>query len=234
MIYVTSDLHGISLEKLKALLDKVGFADDDFLFVLGDVIDRGEHGAELLRWLSLCPNAELLLGNHEAMMLSCGFLFEEITEDSLSNLSEDNIALLTNWLSNGGDTTLKALRELHKTSPETVIGILDYLKEAPVSETVSAGDNSFLLTHSGIDNFSPDKKLAEYAEEDFLWARPTPQTRYFDDIITVFGHTPTLFFDPAYKGKAFITDTWICVDTGVTAGFSPCLLCLDTLKEYYL
>ena len=92
MIYVTSDLHGISLEKLKALLDKAGFSDNDFLFVLGDVIDRGEHGAELLRWLSLCPNAELLLGNHEAMMLSCGFLFEEITEDSLSNLSGDNIS----------------------------------------------------------------------------------------------------------------------------------------------
>lgn len=41
MIYVTSDLHGYSLEKFKDLLNKVGFCDDDFLYILGDVIDRG-------------------------------------------------------------------------------------------------------------------------------------------------------------------------------------------------
>ena len=40
MIYVTSDLHGYPLKKFREMLSKVGFSDDDFLFVLGDVIDR--------------------------------------------------------------------------------------------------------------------------------------------------------------------------------------------------
>ena len=55
MIYVTSDLHGYPLDGFLQLLDKAGFGERDFLFVLGDVIDRGEHGVELLRWISRQP-----------------------------------------------------------------------------------------------------------------------------------------------------------------------------------
>ncbi len=72
--------HGYSLEKFKDFLDKVGLRDEDFLYILGDVIDRGHDGVKILKWLMLQPNVELLLGNHEAMMLACDFLFDEITE----------------------------------------------------------------------------------------------------------------------------------------------------------
>ena len=34
MVYVTSDLHGYSLEKFKDFLDNVGFCDEDFLYIL--------------------------------------------------------------------------------------------------------------------------------------------------------------------------------------------------------
>lgn len=70
MIYVTSDLHGYPLEKIKDMLNKVGFSNDDFLFVLGDVIDRGEDGIKIFKWMMAQPNMELIMGNHEAMMLS--------------------------------------------------------------------------------------------------------------------------------------------------------------------
>ena len=52
MIYVTSDLHGYPFEEFQKLLDTVGFSDADLLFVLGDVIDRGEDGVRTLRTLS--------------------------------------------------------------------------------------------------------------------------------------------------------------------------------------
>lgn len=39
MTYVISDLHGYSIEKLKTLLKKAGFCENDFLYILGDVID---------------------------------------------------------------------------------------------------------------------------------------------------------------------------------------------------
>ena len=65
----------LSETKFLQLLDKAGFGERDFLFVLGDVIDRGEHGVELLRWISRQPNVQLILGNHEAMMLACSAAF---------------------------------------------------------------------------------------------------------------------------------------------------------------
>ena len=47
MIYVMSDLHG-EYEKYKAMLDKIQLRDEDTLFVLGDVIDRGNQGIRIL------------------------------------------------------------------------------------------------------------------------------------------------------------------------------------------
>lgn len=74
MTYVISDLHGYSIEKLKTLLEKAGFCEDDFLYILGDVIDRnGDGGVGILRWLLPRPNVQLVLGNHEAMLLACEF-----------------------------------------------------------------------------------------------------------------------------------------------------------------
>lgn len=68
MIYVTSDLHGLKLTKLKALLKKAYFSKNDWLFVLGDVIDRqNDGGVAILGWLLEQPNAQLILGNHEAI-----------------------------------------------------------------------------------------------------------------------------------------------------------------------
>ena len=83
-IYVTSDLHGLPLEKLEELLRKVHFSDRDWLYILGDVIDReNDGGVAILRWCLYQPNVQLLLGNHEAMLLSCDFVFDEVTEDSI-------------------------------------------------------------------------------------------------------------------------------------------------------
>ena len=118
MIYVTSDLHGCDPLQFRALLDRAGFTDNDFLFVLGDVIDRGKYGAELLLWLTEQPNMQLILGNHEALLLACDFLFSEVTEDSLDALTAENLLLLENWMENGGSPTLAGLRKILKQDPE--------------------------------------------------------------------------------------------------------------------
>ena len=230
MIYVTSDLHGYHLEKIKEMFGKVGFSDGDFCFVLGDVIDRGEDGIKIIKWLMSQPNIELILGKHEAMMLSCEFLFDEITEESIIKLTGSKLDLYLNWEQNGARPTINAL---YSTRPNEIKYILEYLHEAPLYETVSVGGKDFLLSHSGLKNFEKNKKLSEYSDDDFLWNRPKIDDRYFDDVITVFGHTPTIIYGEMYKGKAIVTDTWIDVDAGAACGFSPMLLRLDDLKEFY-
>lgn len=235
MIYVTSDLHGLLLEDFKKLLTKANFSDNDWLFILGDVIDRqNDGGVEILKFLLEAPNIQLILGNHEAMLLSCDFLFDKITEESIENFTSDKIELLMNYTQNGGDVTLKALRKLMQTDPDTVADILDYLREAPLYETVSVGEKDFLLVHSGLDNFSKKKKLADYTADDLLWARPDINQEYFDDVITVFGHTPTVYYGSEHKGKVLRTKTWIDIDVGVSDGNSPVLLRLDDLQEFKL
>ena len=87
MIYVMSDLHGYCLDRIKSTLERIGFSDSDYCYVLGDVIDRGFEGVKILRWLMTQPNITLLLGNHEAMMLSCSFLFDEITDEVLKYIN---------------------------------------------------------------------------------------------------------------------------------------------------
>ena len=234
-IYVISDLHGLPLKDLNLLLNKVNFSDSDWLYILGDVIDRkNDGGVEILRWLLEQHNAQLILGNHEAMLLSCDFVFKEITDENLIGFTKDKMELLMNYTQNGGDVTLKALRGLMHTSPETVEDILDYLREAPLYETVSVGNKDFLLVHSGIDNFDKNKKLSDYTADEFIWAWPEITDEYFDDITTVFGHTPTMAYDNTIKGKILKTKTWIDIDVGVPYGNKPALLRLDDLEEIYL
>ena len=233
MIYVTSDLHGYPLENFLGLLEQADFGEEDFLFVLGDVIDRGSQGAELLQWLAEQPNVQLILGNHEAMLLSCQFLFQQVSEESLSELDEEKIRLLNLWMRNGAAPTLAGLRKLLKEQPDVLEGILDYLHDAPLYDTVEAGGRRYVLVHAGLGNFAADKPLWDYEAEELLWERPDLQTEYFKDATVIFGHTPTLFFGEDFRGKAVRTDSWICIDSGAAAGGSPMLLRLDDLREFY-
>lgn len=232
MIYVISDLHGYPLEKLKKLLSKAEFSDNDFLYILGDVIDRnGDGGVGILCWLLYQPNAQLILGNHEAMLLSCNFVFDEITDETIATLTEEKIELLQNYMLNGGDVTLRALQKLTR---ETQLDIRDYLREAPLYETVATGDKDFILLHAGFDNFDKKRKLSDYSADELIWTWPTLSDEYFDDIHTVFGHTPTKCFGKQYDGKILKTKTWTCIDCGAAYGNEPILLRLDDYKEFKL
>ena len=235
MTYVISDLHGYPLEKFKKLLEKAEFSDDDFLYILGDVIDRnGDGGVEMLCWLLEQPNVQLILGNHEAMLLACEFVFDEITEKSIEDMDSMKIGVLGDYMFNGGEVTLKALRELKEKSPETFSDIFDYLYDAPLYEAVTVENKDFFLVHSGINNFDKQKKISQYSSNDFLWTRPRLDDEYFDDIMTIIGHTPTTYYGCKHKGKIIKTKTWIDIDVGVSAGNEPVLLRLDDFKEFQL
>ncbi len=66
--YVLSDIHG-EADCFHAMLEKISFSQEDALYILGDVIDRGLDGISLLKEIMGMSNAVMLLGNHEYMML---------------------------------------------------------------------------------------------------------------------------------------------------------------------
>lgn len=234
MVYVTSDLHGCGVEVLEQLLEMAGFSEEDYLFVLGDVIDRGEHGAEMLLWLTRQPNVQLILGNHEGLLMACRFLFDEVTEESLESLTGEKLRAVKNWFRNGGEATLKGLRPILKETPELMEGIWEYLEDAPLYEHLEVSGRKYLLVHGGLDGYEKGKPVEDYSSHDLLWARPTPDTVYEEPFTVIFGHTPTEFFGEEHKGRMVEGRGWRCIDTGVACGGKPMLLRLGDEKVWYL
>ena len=46
MVYVVSDLHGC-YDKYKKLLERINLTENDSLYILGEIVDRGDGGMEI-------------------------------------------------------------------------------------------------------------------------------------------------------------------------------------------
>lgn len=230
MIYTMSDIHG-RFEKYRAMLSEIRLSSTDTLYILGDVIDRGPDGIRILRDMSMRSNVFPILGNHEFMAAIClPWLSQEITGQSLDSLTREQIAALSEWLDNGGEPTLKELRQMDREERED---ILEYLHEMELYAEVEAGGRSFVLVHAAIENFSPEKPLEAYEMQDFLFGRPGPKTIGYPERFLVFGHTPTRLLSG--QDQIYRKGTVIDIDCGCVFedGRLGCL-CLDTLEEFYV
>lgn len=65
--YVISDIHG-DYDRFMQILRVINFTEIDLLYVLGDVIDRGKKGIEILEYIMAHQNIRMIKGNHEYMM----------------------------------------------------------------------------------------------------------------------------------------------------------------------
>lgn len=246
MQYVCSDIHG-RFDKYQQLLQRLELKEDDTLYILGDMIDRGPHGLKILMDAVEHPQIVPLLGNHEyiaAMLLP--WLMKEITKEStqeqekMMEYLEDILA----WQADGGKTTLQ---EFSKLSPARRQWVMDVLPELTVYQEVNVKGNTFVLVHAGLDNFSPQRPLEDYQLEELILCRPNVHQTYFKDKYLVVGHTPTQFlfaqdngiseqaFTPnQFPNDIFHKDKLYAIDCGcVFSGRLGCL-CLDTLEEIYV
>ena len=159
-----SDIHG-EYGKFLAMLEKIGFSDRDELYVLGDVVDRGDAPAKLLNDMSMRCNVFPIMGNHDCMALALLTRFnEEITSDNVeTHLNSDIMSLLSEWLADGGDTTLADFRKL---TPDQRSALIEYMSEFEPYAEVSVGGRDFVLVHGGLANFSPERELYEYSMDE--------------------------------------------------------------------
>lgn len=217
-------------------MEAISLKVSDTLYIMGDVIDRGPDGVKILQDMMARPNVVPILGNHEFTAAMClPWLMEEVTDASIGDLTDAQLAALTEWLQNGGGPTLKALKELPQAQRQD---ILEYLRETELYAEVEVGGRSFVLTHAGLDRFSPDKPLEDYELTDFLFGRPAPESAYWPHRTLIFGHTPTRLLrevagetprDDIFYGKGFID-----IDCGCGFGGRLGCLCLDTMEERYV
>ena len=84
------------------------------------------------------------------------------------------------------------------------------------------------------EGFDINSSKYNYSVDELIWTRPKLTQKYFDDMVTILGHTPTHFYGAEHRGKAVKTSSWIDIDTGAAYGGSPMLLRLDDMGEFYV
>lgn len=231
MYYVMSDIHG-EYEKYRAMLEKIRFSDEDVLYVLGDVIDRGPEPIKALLDMSARFNVYPLIGNHECMALAVlRPLMVEITEENWeTQVTAETLNALSRWQMDGGDVTLKQFRALTR---EERMALLEYLEEFAPYETVEVNGTTYVLVHAGLGNYDKNKRLDEYSIAELAFDRPSVDTVYYDESVKVIvGHTPTRAMHPSWDIFRSGNMTWI--DCGAAFGGKLACLCLDTMEEYYV
>ena len=227
MQYIIADIHGCYTEFLE-LLEKIGFSDDDELFVLGDAMDRGPEPIKVIQDLMSRPNVTYILGNHDDMMLqSLRKLAVDVTEASLIDLSDDDFISYYHWLREGGNTTEEQFRQLFHEERRDV---LDFLECAPAYEMIEDNDKLYILVHAGIRNFDPEKEMDEYNPSDFLWERMDYTKQYFpsDRIFLVTGHTPTIMIREDKKPLVYQENGHVALDCGCVFGGNLAAYCIET------
>lgn len=244
MIYAMADIHG-QYDEYMTMLEKIKFSDDDALFVLGDVIDRGPHGIKILQDMMMRFNVYPILGNHEYMAQRIlPWLIEDITEESIENIDEQNLQALAEWMANGGESTMEEFHDLSRDDQE---GILDYLSDFALYETLRLGGHDFVLVPGGLDNFSEARPLDDYSPAEVLFTRPDYSRIYFKDKFLVTGHTPTRLIharvqgldledldEEGFQDKIYMASKHIGIDCGSVFGGRLGCICLDTFEEFYV
>jgi len=214
MHYCISDIHG-EYDRFLAMLEKIKFSDADTLYVLGDVIDRGSRGVEMLLDIMSRPNVHMILGNHEHMCLATLGPNNEIGARQL-------------WESNGGSVTRKDLLvgEFRTRKSE----ILGFIAGLPDFMEVEVGGKKYHLVHG----------YPAANKHNRIWGRPVPNAeRPFDDATAIIGHTPTIFLngnDEAplriWRGNGIVD-----IDCGCGSGSKlrnlACLR-LEDMAEFYV
>ena len=232
MTDVMSDLHG-RYDLYVKMLELIEFSEEDELYVLGDVVDRGPHPIKILEDMSMRPNVYPILGNHDYMAeYLLGKLSVRITEENCdTHLTAEDLSALASWLTDGGQTTAEEFRRL---SPDMQEGILDYLSEFTPYEELTVGENRFVLVHAGLPDFDPARPLEDYDLYGLITTYTDYTKPYFTDRYLVTGHVPTGRIDEAYSGRIYREHGHIAVDCGAVWGGRLGCIRLEDLREFYV
>lgn len=185
MTYVMSDIHG-NAARFYSVMRQIELQPEDTLYVLGDVIDRYPDGIRLLRLLMRMPNARLLLGNHEYMMLNA--------LDRPRQAASDELRALRLWYRNGGDVTHVYLKHIRRSIRRE---IFDYLRTLPLNLEIGINGQQYLLVHGGVlDRYCDHTDRYDNPEHYAVWYRMACTEPELEGKTIIFGHTHTSRYQP--------------------------------------
>lgn len=236
--YVMSDIHG-DFSSFETMLDTISFSQEDTLYLLGDIVDRGKENLPMLDFVRNEKNIILIKGNHEYFMQTY------LTKDK-------NFSKIWRLDSFGGGNTLEELKPCDQLQ-RNQYG--EYLESLPLYITLDLNDQFYLLTHSGwlatkdpywyhlngmVDTVKNLSRMI-IREREYLVStdiHSIPKEMVFDRRFVV-GHVPTTshIFPHKVRGKIFHSSNYYDIDCGNCMGNKGgrlgCLR-LDDLLEFYI
>lgn len=232
MIYVMSDLHG-DYQKYMQMIEKIKLNDADFLYILGDVIDRGDDGLKILFDMMNRSNVIPILGNHEYMAYTVLKKFDaEITLYNYNTqLDEYSLETCENWMLNGGITTCQRFTELDENKRNEIV---EYIGEFELYDEIEVEGRKYILVHGGIGDYEEEKDIEECNLHEVVWSRCDYSKQYYKNKFLVTGHTPTYNISMEYDGRIYQKNNHIAIDCGVSHGRPLGCVCLNTLEEFYV
>lgn len=203
MHYVLSDIHG-NERRFRSIMKQIGLQAEDTLYVLGDVMDRHPGGIRILRELMAMPNAKLLLGNHEYMMLR-----------ALGHPCDDNLddgGATAHWYRNGGSVTHTRWKWQRKAVRAQII---DYLLALPLYYDLEVNGTAYKLVHAQpAECFDPDDQRYRNPVHFAVWKRLGESDPLPGDYTLIFGHTPTRHFRDLAPMEVWRGERRIGIDCG--------------------
>ena len=166
--YCMSDIHG-QIDAFHQMLKTIHFSDEDTLYIIGDVVDRGPCGVDILREVMRTPNITMILGNHELMMRE--YLRPEATEKQISR-----------WNRNRNQPTKAQFARLSESEQKAV---LDFLWGLPDCKALTVSGKDFFLVHGFPGENTHDR----------VWNRPDDVSvpNPMPEKILIVGHTPVSY-----------------------------------------
>lgn len=224
--WVASDLHGNYelWDKIKKFLK----ADDRLIF-LGDAIDRGSRGFEILKEMLEDKRILFLRGNHEQAM------YDALIDNGHLAFTSD----FTYWLKEGGNTTYNNMNRLdwsYRKKLELILAIQNLPFQVKYKSKVNG--ITFILSHAG---YTPNNIFysseCKKRQNLLLWGREHitdkwPETEKLNSTVIVHGHTPIGYLKACKANEP----VWYCnshkvdVDMGTPTTGIISLLNLDSLK----
>lgn len=197
---VVGDVHGM-YDPLMELIEEVKKDNTDFipwrdLVFVGDVIDRGPHSSLVLDYI-VRNNCDMVLGNHEDMLLECMQYFYYNHKDKRSYFDDFKDPFeLQLWFKNGGLNTLESYGYFSQFHQSKFNKHIEYLKRRPIFLHYQALKNekamNLLVTHSAacdVWSFSDQrrKSVDNRFKNTLLWGRPY-KLRSIPGVFNIYGH----------------------------------------------
>lgn len=238
-VFITSDLHG-ELRNFKSMLKLIDFQKEkDELYVLGDVLDRGSEGIELLSYIRQYsdynnPAIRVIKGNHE--LFAQMYIEEKLSRD--------------NWIKWGGKQTAARIDSMTNNERFDLLNYLKSLQHYAVIEREDGQD--WVLSHSGIhlDFLIEDEKGIDVVQSieaaiaydefeylitnDLLYAPRSVIDRFKQYLII--GHVPVIFLSDG-RNRIIKRKQYMCIDTGAgyrNMGGKMSIYRIEDEKEFYL